>query len=65
MNYLYYCSSCNSEYYINHSMKEPFRTVCLECSEPTLKRKIEVANFSFKGEGWASKEIRANSMAKG
>lgn len=64
MNYLYYCSSCQKEYYINHSMKEDFKTVCIECSEPTLKRKIEPAALSFKGEGWASKEIRANSMAR-
>ena len=42
-------------------MKEDFRTVCIECSEPTLKRKIEVAAIAFKGEGWTSKEIRANS----
>ena len=61
MNYKYRCSSCEEEYYIEHSMKEDSKTTCIRCSHESLSKVIEVAHFHFKGEGWASKEIRALS----
>ena len=65
MDYSYKCTNCNTELVISHSMKEDFKTYCPECKTESLKRHITtVPCVTFKGEGWASKEIRANSLAK-
>ena len=62
--YDYKCTSCNTEHQFVHKMTDDFITQCPSCKEETLRRHITVAHFTFKGEGWASKEIRSNSLAK-
>ena len=62
MKYDYICSSCVTSQIIEHSMKDVTLTVCPLCKELTLSRVISVVPFSFKGSGWASKDIRANSL---
>lgn len=65
MKYDYKCTSCKTESIIEHSMTEDARTLCTDCGKETLVRVIGVAPIAFKGEGWTSKEMRSNSMARG
>jgi len=62
--YNYKCKSCSHTVTVQHSMLEDFRTTCPSCKSESLNVVIGVANFTLKGEGWASKDIRLSSMAR-
>lgn len=63
MTYDFICTHCNDEFQHQQSMKEAFPTLCTKCGNTSIKRHYKSScAFHFKGEGWASKEIRSNSM---
>ena len=63
MTYDFICTSCNDEFTHEQSMLDPFPVTCLKCSSNTIQRHYKSAPvFHFKGSGWASKDIRSNSM---
>lgn len=61
ITYNYKCSDCSHTFEIKQNISDDVLIYCPSCDKPSLKKVIGLANFSFKGEGWASKEIRSNS----
>ena len=51
--YDYSCTECNSEFEIEHSIKEPARETCPRCGKRSLKRDVSLGSFQLKGDGWA------------
>lgn len=62
-NYDYVCDSCNKEFEIYQSMKDPHLTKCIdESCSGTLKRKLGIgAGFVFKGSGFYITDYRSDS----
>jgi len=65
ITYMYYCSDCDKELQIKQKITDTRLTSCPECNSTSFKLVIKSVQFALKGEGWAGKDIRSNSMARG
>src|SRR5437764_15342593 len=64
--YDYVCDSCKHEFEAFESIKADPQTVCPECSETKLRRKIGAgAAILFKGSGFYQTDYRSESYKKG
>jgi len=64
--YDYICDSCSHEFEAFESIKADPQTVCPECKEPKLRRKIGAgAAILFKGSGFYQTDYRSDSYKKG
>lgn len=64
--YDYICDSCRHEFEAYESIKSDPQTVCPECRETTLRRKIGAgAAILFKGSGFYQTDYRSESYKKG
>jgi putative FmdB family regulatory protein len=64
--YDYVCDACNHEFEAFESIKADPQTVCPECSEHKLRRKIGAgAAILFKGSGFYITDYRSDSYKKG
>ena len=64
ITYTYYCSDCDKELEIKQNITDSVLDQCTVCNSSSFKKVIKSCNFSLKGEGWAGKDIRSNSMAR-
>jgi putative FmdB family regulatory protein len=63
--YDYVCDSCQHEFEAFESIKADPQTVCPECTEPRLRRKIGAgAAILFKGSGFYQTDYRSESYKK-
>jgi putative FmdB family regulatory protein len=63
--YDYVCDSCKHEFEAFESIKADPQTVCPECTEPRLRRKIGAgAAILFKGSGFYQTDYRSESYKK-
>jgi putative FmdB family regulatory protein len=63
--YDYICDSCNHEFEAFESIKADPQTVCPECNDPKLRRKIGGgAAIIFKGSGFYQTDYRSDSYKK-
>jgi putative FmdB family regulatory protein len=64
--YDYICDQCGHEFEAFESIKADPQTVCPECSETKLRRKIGAgAAILFKGSGFYQTDYRSESYKKG
>ena len=64
--YDYICDACGHEFEAFESIKADPQTVCPECHEATLRRKIGAgAAILFKGSGFYQTDYRSESYKKG
>src|SRR4051794_29003651 len=64
--YDYICDQCGHEFEAFESIKADPQTVCPECSQPKLRRKIGAgAAILFKGSGFYQTDYRSESYKKG
>lgn len=64
--YDYICDGCKHEFEAFESIKADPQTVCPDCSEPKLRRKIGAgAAILFKGSGFYQTDYRSESYKKG
>jgi len=64
--YDYICDQCSHEFEAFESIKADPQTVCPECSQPKLRRKIGAgAAILFKGSGFYQTDYRSESYKKG
>ena len=60
--YDYVCDACRNEFEAFESIKADPQTVCPQCSEPKLRRKIGPgAAILFKGSGFYQTDYRSDS----
>lgn len=59
--YEYQCQGCNRELEKLQKISDEPLTVCPECGEPQLKRKISAAGFRLKGGGWYETDFKSGS----
>ncbi|MGE5754255.1 MAG: FmdB family zinc ribbon protein [Planctomycetaceae bacterium] len=65
-NYDYVCDSCEHEFEAFESIKADPQTVCPECREERLRRKIGPgAAILFKGSGFYQTDYRSESYKRG
>ena len=65
MNYIYFCSNCNNEQEVWHSMIEEPEIKCNKCNS-IMKRKITGgAGFQLKGYGWTTQGSKDGTQSKG
>jgi putative FmdB family regulatory protein len=63
--YDYICDSCQHEFEAFESIKADPQTICPECTEPKLRRKIGAgAAILFKGSGFYQTDYRSESYKK-
>jgi putative FmdB family regulatory protein len=63
--YDYVCDGCQHEFEAFESIKADPQTVCPECTEPRLRRKIGAgAAILFKGSGFYQTDYRSDSYKK-
>jgi putative FmdB family regulatory protein len=63
--YDYICDGCKHEFEAFESIKADPQTVCPECTEPRLRRKIGAgAAILFKGSGFYQTDYRSESYKK-
>jgi putative FmdB family regulatory protein len=63
--YDYVCDGCKHEFEAFESIKADPQTVCPECTEPRLRRKIGAgAAILFKGSGFYQTDYRSDSYKK-
>jgi putative FmdB family regulatory protein len=63
--YDYICDACNHEFESFESIKADPQTVCPQCQEPKLRRKIGGgAAIIFKGSGFYQTDYRSESYKK-
>jgi len=65
ITYTYFCSDCNTESEHKQNITDSVLDHCPKCNSSDFKKVIKSVQFVLKGEGWASKDIRSNSMARG
>ena len=64
--YDYICDQCKHEFEAFESIKADPQTICPECTEPKLRRKIGAgAAILFKGSGFYQTDYRSDSYKKG
>jgi putative FmdB family regulatory protein len=64
--YDYICDSCQHEFEAFESIKADPQTICPECSQAKLRRKIGAgAAILFKGSGFYQTDYRSESYKKG
>src|SRR3954451_9575666 len=64
--YDYICDACAHEFEAFESIKADPQTVCPECNEPKLRRKIGAgAAIIFKGSGFYQTDYPSDSYKKG
>ena len=64
--YDYICDACQHEFEAFESIKADPQTVCPECREPKLRRKIGAgAAILFRGSGFYQTDYRSESYKKG
>jgi putative FmdB family regulatory protein len=56
--YEYQCQSCKHELEKLQKLSDAPLSVCPQCSEPQLKRKISAAGFRLKGAGWYETDFK-------
>ena len=59
--YEYQCQGCNHELEQLQKISDEPLTVCPQCGEPQLKRKISAAGFRLKGGGWYETDFKSGS----
>jgi len=59
--YEYQCQGCNHELEKLQKISDEPLTVCPQCGEPQLKRKISAAGFRLKGGGWYETDFKSGS----
>ena len=59
--YEYQCQRCSHELEKLQKISDEPLTVCPECGEPQLKRKISAAGFRLKGGGWYETDFKSGS----
>jgi len=63
--YDYICDQCKHEFEAFESIKADPQTICPECTEPKLRRKIGAgAAILFKGSGFYQTDYRSESYKK-
>jgi putative FmdB family regulatory protein len=63
--YDYVCDGCHHEFEAFESIKADPQTICPECTEPKLRRKIGAgAAILFKGSGFYQTDYRSESYKK-
>lgn len=64
--YDYICKACDKTFEIFHSMKDPARTECPDCGEPSLEKQIGTgAGIIFKGSGFYETDYKKTAADKG
>ncbi len=56
--YEYECAACSHEFETIQKFSDDPLTVCPECSEPKLAKKISAAAFHLKGTGWYETDFK-------
>ena len=59
--YEYQCQGGNHELERLQKISDEPLSVCPECGEPQLRRKISAAGFSLKGGGWYETDFKSGS----
>ena len=59
--YEYQCQGCNHELEKLQKIADEPLSVCPQCGEPQLKRKISAAGFRLKGGGWYETDFKSCS----
>jgi len=59
--YEYQCQGCNHELEKLQKISDEPLSVCPQCGEPQLKRKISAAGFRLKGGGWYETDFKSGS----
>ena len=63
--YEYRCESCDHQFELFHSIKDPVRRKCPKCGKLTLKRLIGTGGgVIFKGSGFYATDYRSDSYKK-
>lgn len=59
--YEYQCQGCNHALEKLQKISDEPLSVCPQCGEPQLKRKISAAGFRLKGGGWYETDFKSGS----
>ncbi len=62
--YEYVCKSCGHELDALQKMSEDPLTLCPDCGENALKRKISAPRFRLKGSGWYETDFKTDKDRK-
>jgi putative FmdB family regulatory protein len=62
--YSYCCSTCHYEKDILQKISDPLLTLCPECNNHTLRKKVTAAGFQLKGSGWYVTDFRNPPKSK-
>jgi putative FmdB family regulatory protein len=57
--YEYQCQGCNHELEKLQKISDEPLSLCPQCGEPLLKRKISAAGFRLKGGGWYETDFKS------
>jgi putative FmdB family regulatory protein len=57
--YEYQCQGCSHELEKLQKIADEPLTLCPQCGEPSLKRKISAAGFRLKGAGWYETDFKS------
>ncbi|MDG2277516.1 MAG: zinc ribbon domain-containing protein [Pseudomonadales bacterium] len=59
--YEYVCDQCGHQLEAFQTLSEGLLTVCPECSEESLRKKISAAGFRLKGGGWYETDFKSGN----
>jgi putative FmdB family regulatory protein len=62
--YDYRCTSCGFEKEYLQKVSDPVMTICPQCHQETLVKKLTAAGFQLKGSGWYVTDFRNGSAQK-
>ncbi|KAF3978621.1 MAG: zinc ribbon domain-containing protein [Methylococcales symbiont of Iophon sp. n. MRB-2018] len=62
--YEYQCQACGNEHEALQKMSAEPLVECPVCAKPELKKKISVAGFRLKGNGWYETDFKGGSKKK-
>lgn len=62
--YEYQCQRCSHELEKLQKISDEPLSICPECGEPHLKRKISAAGFRLKGGGWYETDFKKDGDKK-